>query len=108
MSLVFNIFSRHGVRFSVIDTDGTILLHSAVDFLRVRDIFEDCDFTIHLSSIEIEDCRPNYHHNFPEINTEDSEDDDFETSHEYLDSSSEEEIIEANIPIGLLFYSKEE
>ena len=65
MSLVFNILSRHGVRFAVVSTDGDVMLHNAVDFLRVRHIFEDCNFTVHLSSVEIADCRPNYEHEFP-------------------------------------------
>ena len=108
MSLVFNILARHGVRFTVVSSDGDVMLHSAVNFLRVRDIFEDCNFTVHISSVELVDCRPNYEHEFPELNIDDSEPDDSTTSDEFLDSTSDENVDENYVPIGCLFYVSEQ
>ena len=108
MSLMFNILSRHGVRFAVINSDGDILLHSAMDYMRIRHIFDDCDITIHLSSFEIIDCRPDYHHNFPEIHQEPEDESDLDTSNEFLDSTSDDELQPGLIAIGLSVYTNEE
>ena len=74
----------------------------------MHDIFEDCNFTVHLSSVEIVDCRPNYEHEFPELNMDESENDDYDTSDEFLDSTSDESIDETYVPIGGVVYAKEE
>ena len=63
---------------------------------------------MHLSSVEMMGCRPNYQHSYPEMNNDDSDMDDLDTSSDFLDTTTDESNDEGYMPIGGLVYGKEE
>lgn len=89
MALMFNMLSRNSVRFAVIDLDGSIMLHNAIDYFRICDILEDCDLRAHLTSVALGDCRDYFAHYFPEQDMIDLAASDLDTSYGYATSDSD-------------------